>query len=107
MIPSLVVTFKFLNLGIDGLIELTSIHDNDGSIFGVVTSREVTLQGLLKNELSLFWHLHVKFEDFMLPLIWWKSDEAQISNIFSWSNKLLGFQGLISKQRESSTYLKC
>ncbi len=54
MMPLLVVTFKFLNLGIDGLTELTPIHDNDGSIFGVVTSREVTMQGLLKNELSLF-----------------------------------------------------
>jgi uncharacterized integral membrane protein len=107
MMPLLVVTFKFLNLGIDGLIELTLIHDNDGSIFGVVTSREVTLQGLLKNELFLFWHLHVKLEDFMLPLIWLKSHEAQISNIFSWSNKLLRFLGLRSKLRESSTYLKC
>jgi hypothetical protein len=51
--PLLVVTFKFLNFGIDGLTELTPIHDNDGSIFGVMTSREVTLQGLLK-KLSFF-----------------------------------------------------
>jgi hypothetical protein len=94
MMPLLVVTFKFLNLRINGLIEFTPIHDNAGSIFGVVTSREVTLQGLLKNELSLFWHLHVKLEDFMLALIWSKSHEARISNLFSWSNKLLGFLGL-------------
>jgi len=56
-----VVAFQFLNHGIDGIVELTLIDDNDIFIFGVlVTSNEVTLQELLKNELFLFHHLHVR-----------------------------------------------
>jgi hypothetical protein len=59
--PLLVVAFQFLNHGIDGLVELTPIDDNDNSIFGVlVSSNEVPLQRLLKNELFLFHHLHVR-----------------------------------------------
>ncbi len=57
----LVVAFQLLNHGIDGLVELTNIDDNDDSIFGVpMTSNEVTLQGLLKNDFFLFHHLHVR-----------------------------------------------
>ncbi len=48
---------------------------NEDSIFGPVTSNKTTLQGLLKNELSLFHHLHVKPEHCLLPLTWWKSHE--------------------------------
>jgi hypothetical protein len=33
---------------------------NEDSIFGLMTSNKTTLHGLLKNELSLFHHLHVK-----------------------------------------------
>jgi hypothetical protein len=51
LMPLLVVAFLFLNHGIDGLVELTPIVDNDNSIFGVlVTSNEVILQGLFKND---------------------------------------------------------
>jgi hypothetical protein len=35
---------------------------NEDSIFGLMSSSETTLQGLLKNELFLFHHLHVKLE---------------------------------------------
>jgi hypothetical protein len=48
------------------------VANDDESIYGVVTSNGATLHGFLKNELSLFWHLHVKVEDCLLPLIWWK-----------------------------------
>lgn len=61
LMPLLVVAFLFLNHDIDGLVELTPIDDNDNSIFRVsMTSNEVTLQGLLKNELFLFHQLHVR-----------------------------------------------
>ncbi len=61
LMPLLVVAFLFLNHGIDGLVELTPIDDNDNSIFGVpMTSNEVILQGLLKNDFFLFHHLHVR-----------------------------------------------
>jgi len=61
LMPLVVVAFQFLNHGIDGIVELTLIDDNDIFIFGVlVTSNEVTLQKLLKNELFLFHHLHVR-----------------------------------------------
>jgi hypothetical protein len=43
--------------------------DND-SIFGTMTSNAAILHGLLKNELGLFCHSHVKLEDFVLPLNW-------------------------------------
>ncbi len=52
--PLLVVTFKFLNLGIDGLIELTPIHDNDGSIFWGSDFKGGYYARVVKNELFLF-----------------------------------------------------
>lgn len=57
-------------------------NDKDDYIFEVIISNETTLYTLLKNELCLFRHLHVKLKDFKLPLIWWKSHESQFSNIF-------------------------
>jgi hypothetical protein len=43
---------------------------DEDSIFGPMASNESILQGLLKNELSLFCHLHVKLEHYLLPLNW-------------------------------------
>jgi hypothetical protein len=66
-----------LNPNFDGLIKKTPIdHGDKDSIFGAVISNEVTLHGLLINELNLFHHLHVKPEDFMMPQTWWKIHEA-------------------------------
>jgi hypothetical protein len=48
--------------------ETTPIDDD--SMFGTMTSNVATLHGLLKNELGLFYHSHVKLEDFVLPLNW-------------------------------------
>ncbi len=44
-------------------------------------SNEAILQGLLKNELFLFHHLHTKHEHYILPLTLWKSHELQSLNI--------------------------
>jgi hypothetical protein len=74
LMPLLVATFEIQNLGIVGLSEAIII-DDDELIFGVVTSNEVTLHGLLKNELGLFRHLPMKLENYLLPLTWWKSHE--------------------------------
>jgi hypothetical protein len=52
-----------------------------GKNYGLVTSNEATLQGLLENELFLFHHLHMKLEHCILPLTWWKSHELQFPNI--------------------------
>jgi hypothetical protein len=46
-----------------------------------MTSNEVILKGLLRNELSLFRHLSVKLEEVVLLLIWWKTHEAQFLNL--------------------------
>jgi hypothetical protein len=46
-----------------------------------MTSKEATLQGLMKNE-SLFYHLSIKLENVVLPLNWWKAHEAGFPNIF-------------------------
>jgi hypothetical protein len=46
------------------LIKATPIDDD--SIFGIVTSNATTLHELLKNELGLFCHLHVKPKDYLL-----------------------------------------
>ncbi len=62
---------------------------NEDSIFGLVTSNETILQGLLKNELSLFHHLHVKPKH-CLPLTWWKSHELQFPNIYFIARQILG-----------------
>jgi len=70
LMPLLLTTFQFQNLGIEPLFEL-GIVDDDNSIYGVVTSNEDTIHGLLKNELTLFRHLHVKPEDYALPFTWW------------------------------------
>ncbi len=70
LLPLLVVVFHFVNPIIYGLIKVVLI-DND-SIFGALTSNVTTLHGLLKNELGLFYYLHVKLKDDVLPLIWWK-----------------------------------
>ncbi len=43
----LVVTFRLLNPNFNGLTKATPIDGDDDSIFGVVTSNEVTLHGLL------------------------------------------------------------
>jgi len=66
LLPLLVVTFHFLNPTIDGLAKATPIDDD--SIFGAMISNVATLHELLKNELGLFHHSHVKPEDFVLPL---------------------------------------
>jgi len=66
VLPLLVVTFHFLNPAIDGMAKVTLIDDD--SIFGAMTSNVATLHKLLKNELGLFHHSHVKPEDFLLPL---------------------------------------
>ncbi len=61
----LVAAFHFLNSTSNGLIVATPIDD---SIFGAVTLNATIVHMLLKNELGLFCHLHVKPEDFVLPL---------------------------------------
>jgi hypothetical protein len=66
LLPLLVVFFHFLNPTINGLIEVAPIDDD--AIFGVMTSNATTLHKLLKNELHLFYHLHVKPKEFVLPL---------------------------------------
>ncbi len=68
------IAFHFLNPNTNGLIEVVLVDDD--SIFRVVTSNAIILHGLLKNELGLFHHFHVKLEDFILLLIWWKSHET-------------------------------
>jgi hypothetical protein len=70
-----------LNPNFNGLTEATPIDGDEDSIFGAVTSNEVTLHGLFINELNLFPHVHVKLEDSMLPLIWWKIHEARFVNV--------------------------
>jgi hypothetical protein len=72
----LVATFLFLNPDVNSTIEPSTIDDEEESIFGAMTSNEVTLKGLLRNELSLFRHLLVKLKEIVLPLIWWKTHEA-------------------------------
>jgi len=68
LLPSLVAFFHFLNLTTNGLIETTPFDDD--SIFGRMTSNVAALHMLLKNELGLFCHSHVKLENFVLHLIW-------------------------------------
>ncbi len=63
-----VVAFHFLNRTTNDMSETTPIDDD--SMFGTMTSNVATLHGLLKNELGLFYHSHVKLEDFVLPLNW-------------------------------------
>jgi hypothetical protein len=60
LLPLLVVAFHFLNLASNGLIITTPVDD---SIFGAVTLNATIVHMLLKNELGLFCHLHVKPED--------------------------------------------
>jgi hypothetical protein len=74
LLPLLVATFHFLNPIICGLTKVALVDDD--SIFGALTSNVTTLHGLIKNELCLFNHLHVKLEDDVLPLTWWKSHET-------------------------------
>jgi hypothetical protein len=73
LLPLLAASFHFLNPTTNGLTEVAPIDDD--SIFGAMTSNAITLHKLLKNELGLFCHLHVKPKDFVLPLIQWKSHE--------------------------------
>jgi hypothetical protein len=55
---------------------------DDDSIFGAMTSWNATiLHKLLKNELVLFYHSHVKQKDYVVPLIWWKSHESWFPNV--------------------------
>ncbi len=61
----LLVDLQFQNPSIVGPIEALMV-DDDEYAFGVMTSNEATLYGLLKNGLFLFWHLHVKPKDFFI-----------------------------------------
>ncbi len=58
LLPLLVATFHFLNPTTNGLTKAALVEDD--SIFGAVTSNVAILHKLLKNELGLFYHLHVK-----------------------------------------------
>ncbi len=80
LLQLLVVAFHFLNPSIYGLIKTTPVDDD--SIFGAMTSNVIILHGLLKNELGLFHHLHVKLKKFLLSLTWWKSHEARFPNVY-------------------------
>jgi hypothetical protein len=80
LLQLMVVAFHFLNPTTDGLIKATPVDDD--FIFGVVTPNAIILHKLLKNELGLFHHSHVKPKDFVLPLTWWKFDEALLLNVF-------------------------
>jgi hypothetical protein len=82
-----------LNPNSNDLIEVTPVDGDEDSIFGVMTSNEVILHGLLKNELNLFCHLHVKPEDSMLPFSWWKIHETQISNVSFMAQQILEIHG--------------
>jgi hypothetical protein len=62
----LVAAFKIQNLSVIGLLEVVAT-DDDESIFGAMASNETNLHGLLKNELGLFYHLHVKPKNYLLP----------------------------------------
>jgi hypothetical protein len=48
LLPLLVAAFWFLNPNCDGLIKLALVDGDEDSIFGVMTSYEVILHGLLK-----------------------------------------------------------
>jgi len=61
--------FPFFNLDINGGIEPTIIYNGDNSIFGAMTSNEVILQRLVKNEFFLVCHLLVKLKDIVLFLV--------------------------------------
>jgi hypothetical protein len=75
----MVAVFHFLNPTTNGIIKVALVDDD--SIFGAVTSNVIILHKLLKNELGLFHHSHVKPKDFVLPLTWWKFNEAQLPNV--------------------------
>jgi hypothetical protein len=45
LMPLLVVTFKFLNFNVNGTIELTTIDDDEESIFRAVISNEIISKG--------------------------------------------------------------
>jgi hypothetical protein len=63
-----------------------------------MTSNKSTLQGLLKNELSLFvW----KPKDYILPLTWWKLHETRDLNIFFVARQNFKILDLKSKPKES------
>jgi hypothetical protein len=94
----MVASFHLQNLGfVDPIIALVVVDED--SIFSPVTSNEAILQGLLKNELSLFCQLHVKLEHYLLPLIWWKSNELQFPNISFVAKQILGL-GFKLKSKE-------
>jgi len=82
LLQLLAVAFHFLNPTIGGLIKVTPVDDD--SIFGAMTSNAIILHKLLKNELGLFHHSHVKPKDFVLPLAWWKFDETYLLNVSFW-----------------------
>jgi len=67
LMPLLVAIFQFQNLSTIGFIE-PSMVDDEKSVFGAMTSNEATLQGLLKNEMFSFHHLHVKPKDCLLSI---------------------------------------
>jgi hypothetical protein len=74
LLPLLVAYFHFLNPTTNGLTQISPFDDD--SIFGGMTSNATILHKLLKNELGLFCHLHLKPKDFVLPLTRWKSHET-------------------------------
>jgi hypothetical protein len=81
LMPLLVAAFHPQNPSFVDPTNALVVVDDD-SIFGPVTLNKNTLQRLLKNELYLFFHLHVKPKHCLLPLTWWKSHELQFPNIF-------------------------
>jgi len=88
----LVAIFRLQNPSSIDLTDALVVADED-SIDGLLTSNEAILQGLLQNELSLFHHLHVKPEHYLLPLTWWKSHELQFPNISFVAKQIIGIPG--------------
>jgi hypothetical protein len=63
------------------LLELSPFIDDDESIFWARIFNEDTIHGLLKNELTLFYHFHAKPKDCALPLTWQQLHETRFPNV--------------------------
>ncbi len=72
-------------------VEIEQIHD--GSLFGVVASKEEATHALLMKDFLLFWRVDVSIDEVAKPLEWWKENEARFPNVGSSAWQFLALLG--------------
>jgi hypothetical protein len=88
VMPLLKVVMGFLNSNqVVGLVfPSPKLPPTSTRLFGLATSTQEAIEGLLKVELSLFCKFNVENDNGLDPLIWWFINKSRFQMLVFWHN---------------------